>query len=44
MIFFCERQYLYVFKTVNKDNSYFFSNTRLSFDMGPVAPETVDLT
>ena len=29
------------FKTINKDNSYFFKkkkNTGLSFDMGPVPP------
>ena len=32
--YFCER-----FKTINKDNSYFYKkNTRLSFDMGPVLP------
>ena len=26
------------FKTINKDNSYFFKNTRSSFVMGPVPP------
>ena len=26
------------FKTKHKDNSYFFKNTWLSFDMGPVSP------
>ena len=34
---FCERQYLYVLRQYIKINSYFFKNTPLSFDMGPVS-------
>ena len=26
------------FKTINKDNSYFYKNTRLSFNVDPVSP------
>ena len=40
MIFFSKNATILVcFKTINKDNSYFFRNTRLSFDIGPVPPK-----
>ena len=38
---FRECQYVYNFKTINKDNSYFYKNTRLSFNMGPVLPQSI---
>ena len=38
-IFFFVNANTCTFKTINKDNSYFFRNTQLSFDMGPVPPK-----
>ena len=37
MIFFMNAIHFVRFKTINKDNSYFYKNTRLSFDMGPTS-------